>query len=87
MLARQRVALIDQLHQPLAIYMGVNLGRRDIGMAKHRLERAQVGSARQQVGSEGMAQDVRANPFGSDPRLPRQPAHDLEEANPAEMPG
>ena len=49
--------------------MGVDLGRGDIGVAEQRLQHAQVGAARQQMGGEGMAQDVRADAVGRDPGI------------------
>ena len=44
--------------QAIALYMGVDLGGRNIGVAEHQLDRAQVGAARQQVTGERVAQDV-----------------------------
>lgn len=45
--------------------LGVNLGGGDVGMAEHHLDRAQIGTARQQVGGKGVAQHVGADPvFG-----------------------
>ena len=42
--------------EPGAVYMGVDLRRRNIGVAEHRLQGAQIGAAFEQMGSEGMAQ-------------------------------
>ena len=55
---------VDQLNQPRAVDMGVNLRRGDVGVAKQRLQHAQVGAARQQVRGERVAQDMRADPVG-----------------------
>ena len=38
--------------------MGVDLRRRNIGVAEHRLQGAQIGAAFEQMGGEGMAQRV-----------------------------
>jgi hypothetical protein len=48
-----------QLPQPLARHVGVDGGRRDVGVAQQHLHRAQVGAVVQQVGREGVAQRVR----------------------------
>ena len=46
--------------------MGVDLGGGDVGMAEQHLHRAQIGAAFEQMGGEGVAQDVRADPLGRD---------------------
>ena len=51
------------LLQSRAVHMGVDLRGRDIGMAQHRLHRAQIRSAFEQMGGEGMAQSVRRHPL------------------------
>ena len=61
------MAAVDQFDQPRAVDMGIDLRRRDVGMAEQRLQHAQVGAARQQVRREGVAQDVRADPVRRDP--------------------
>ncbi len=50
--------------QALIQNMGVDLGRRDIGMAEHFLYRAEIRAMCQQVAREGMAQDVGRNLIG-----------------------
>ena len=65
--------------------MGVDLRRRDVGMAQQRLQHAQVGPARQQMRGKGVAQDVRADPLGRDPGQPGQRADDLVQPHPAQM--
>ncbi len=47
--------------------VGVDLGGGDVGVAEQGLDNAQVGAAFQQVGGEGVAQDVRADPSRVDP--------------------
>ena len=41
--------------------VGVDLGGGDVGVAEQGLHRAQIGAALQQVGGEGVAQDVRTD--------------------------
>ena len=45
--------------------MGVDLRRRDIGMAEQLLHDAQIGAVLQQMAGEGMAQHVRADIGGA----------------------
>src|SRR5438045_2064753 len=42
-----------------ALHMGVDLLRRDIGMAEHLLHAAQIGAVVEQVACEGVAQHMR----------------------------
>ncbi len=44
-------------------HVGVDLGRRDVGVAEHGLHRAEVRAAEQEVRREGMPQLVRADAF------------------------
>jgi hypothetical protein len=44
--------------QPLPVHMGVNLSGRDIGMTQQFLNHPQVGSTFEQVGGEGMPQQM-----------------------------
>src|SRR3546814_17293983 len=44
--------------------MGVDFGRRDVGMAQQRLHRAQVCAAFQQVSGKGVAQHMGADSLG-----------------------
>ena len=50
--------------QPVGGEMRVDLGRRDVGVAEHLLQRAQVAAAGQQMGGERVAQGVRAHAPG-----------------------
>jgi len=43
--------------------MGIDLRRRNIGVAEHRLHRAQVGAAFEQIGRKGVTQGVRRYPL------------------------
>ena len=51
-------AVVDPA-QALAVHVAVDLRRRERGMAEQLLDRAQVGSALEQVRCEGVAQPVR----------------------------
>src|SRR5205823_14848339 len=68
---------IFSLHDALPIC--VDLRRRQIRVAEHLLERAQVASARQQVRRERVAQRVRAHP-PLQARAPRVALDDLVDA-------
>ena len=48
------VELVEHRAQPFPGHVGVDLGRRNVRMAKHRLQGAQVGAVLEQVGGEGM---------------------------------
>lgn len=50
-------------------HVGVDLGSGDIAVPQHRLDRAQVGTIHQQVGSERVAQSVRGDMLGDTCRL------------------
>ena len=52
---RFAVELLVDLAQMLVGDVGVDLGRRDRGVAEHALHRADVGAVREQVGREGVA--------------------------------
>ena len=65
----KRVMGLDHLPQPLGLHMGVDLCRRNVRMAQHLLDRAQIRPAVQQVAGEAMAQHVRRKLCGIDPGL------------------
>ena len=65
--SRQRMMGGDDRLQPLRLDMGVDLGRRNIGMAEHLLQRAQIGTAGEQMAGKGMAQTVRRQGAGIEP--------------------
>jgi hypothetical protein len=52
---------LHHLGQVIARHVGVDLGGGDVGVAQQGLDDAQVGAAFQQVGGEGVAQDVGAD--------------------------
>src|SRR5215207_1383482 len=70
--------------QPFAREVGVELGGRDVCVAEHLLDRAEVAAAREQVGGEGVPERVRAHPV-REPGGLRVPANDLVEALAGEM--
>ncbi len=76
---------IDQRDELAGIDMGVDLRGRDVGMAEHGLQRAQIRAAFQQMRGEGMAKDVRADPCRIDAGFGGERADQLEQTHPAEM--
>src|SRR3954465_3300695 len=65
--------------------MGVDLSGRDIAMAEQHLTRAEVGAPFEQVGGEGVAKDVRADPVGRDAGSGGKLPHELVEPYAAQM--
>jgi hypothetical protein len=61
-------------------YVGVELGRRQVGVPEHFLDRAQVGSAFEQVSCERVAEQMRVNAERVEAGFGRQPAQDQEGA-------
>ena len=59
--------------------VGVDLRRRDVGMAEQQLDDAEVGAVVEQVGGEGVAQDVRRQLVGGDGGLQRVALDQLPE--------
>ena len=57
--------------QPLASDVGVDLGGGDVRMAEQGLDDPEVCAALEQVGGEGVPQDVGRDPFGIDARRDR----------------
>ena len=79
------MARIDQLDQPTAVDMSVDLRGRNIGMAKHSLQGAQVRAPGKQMRGESVAKDMRAD-FGSiQARLGRELLDNLEQPYPADV--
>ena len=60
--ARVRVAV--DVEQPCRVDVGVDLGRRQAGVAQQFLERTQVGAAREKVRREAVTQGVRGDTVG-----------------------
>ena len=59
---RPRMGVEVDVAEAIGGQMGVDLGRADVGVAEHLLQRPQIAAARQQVGGERVAQRVRAHP-------------------------
>src|SRR5512146_418142 len=65
-------------------YVGVELGGGEICVAEHLLDGAQVGAALEQVGREGVAEQVRVDAARLQPGLLGEPAQDQEGACPGQ---
>ena len=63
--------------------MGINFGCGDIGMAQQHLQGAQIRPPFQKMRCKGMTQDMRADPVGGNPGLPRQILDHLTQADAA----
>jgi hypothetical protein len=74
------VRSVIQLPTPPIGYVGVELGRGEIGMAEHLLNGTEIGAALEQVRREGVAEDVRVHAGGVEPRLGGQRPEDEERA-------
>ena len=79
------MAAVHQLDQPGGIDMGVDLGGRDVGVAKKGLEHAQIRAARKQVRGECVTEDMGADAIGSYPGKGSHAANQLEQPDPAEV--
>ena len=77
---RVRVRLEVQLAAAAIGYVRVELGRREVGVAEHLLDAAQVGAALEQVGRERVAQQVRVDALGLEPGLRGEAPQDQERA-------
>ena len=64
--------------------VGVDLGGREVGVAEHLLDAAQVGAALEQVGGEGVAEQMWVDALGLEPGDLGQPAQDQEGAGAGE---
>ncbi len=63
---------LDQPLQPFLENVGVDLRRRDVGVAQQLLHRPQIGAAIDQVAGERMPQHMRAYPLRIEPGGDRQ---------------
>lgn len=77
------VFLGDQRLQARFKHMGVNLGRRNVRMTKHGLDRSQIGPVGQKMGRKGVAQDMGRYALRRDFRFDRHFADQLKQADPA----
>ena len=78
--SRSRPGVEPRVHglQPRFEHVRVNLRRRQVGVAQHHLNRAQVGAAFEQMRGERVADDVRAE-RARQPRRGAVPFEDLPE--------
>src|SRR5260221_2956686 len=76
---------LDQGAQPVALDVGIDLRRRDIGVAEHLLDAAEIGAVIEQMAGEGMAQDMRRDARRIDARLDRERLEELAAAPPRQM--
>ena len=77
---RMRVRLEVRLPPAAIGYVRVELGRPEVGVAEHLLHAAQVGAALEQVGREGVAEEVRMDAIRVEPGDGCEPAQDQEGA-------
>ena len=85
MVSGERVAAVDQFHQPGCVDMSIDLSGCDIGVAKKRLEHPQIGAPCQQMRGKGMAKHMWADAIGCDSGQRCHPTHQLKQANAAQM--
>src|SRR5258706_1313148 len=81
----ERMSGLNRALQAVARDMGIDLGRRDIGMAEQGLDASKIGAALDQMRRKSMAQDVRRKAIRIDPRFDRQALQQLMTAPPGEM--
>src|SRR2546421_3347505 len=74
------MGLVVQLAPPPIGYVGVELGRGQVGVSEHLLDAAQVGPALEEVGRERVAQEVGMDPLRLEAGPGREPAQDQERA-------
>ena len=53
---------LDRRLEPVRLHVGVDLGRRDIGVPEHLLDRSQIGAAGEEMAGKGMPQHMRRDP-------------------------
>src|SRR5690349_14017371 len=75
-----RVRLEVQLATAPIGYVGVELGRGEIGVSEHLLDRAEVRAALQQMRREGVPQQVRVDTLGLEAGFRGQPPQNQERA-------
>lgn len=61
-----------------SIYVSINLGRTNVGVTEHFLDRSYVGAALKHVRGETMPQNMRRNPVRGDTDMSRPFADHLE---------
>ena len=85
-LTGQWVVFAHKLFELSVKYMGINLGRCDIGMAQKRLDGAKISPVLQEMRGEGMTQSVRRNSLGRDSCSNRQLLDKSKKPNSCQMP-
>ena len=78
------MGFLDHALEPVFCDMGVDFRGGDIGMAQQSLHAAQIRPAFHQMGGEGMAQHMRRNLGGIQPRFQRQALEQLMQPLPGE---
>ena len=63
----------------------INFSRRDIGVPQHRLKRAKISAAFEQMRCKGVAQDMRADSLGRNSCLCCKRAEELKQTHAAQM--
>ena len=58
------MAAVDEVDEASAVDMGIDFGRRDIGMAEHFLDDPQIGSTTEQMCREAVPQLMRMDGTG-----------------------
>jgi hypothetical protein len=75
-----RVRLEIQLPTASIGYVCVELGRREVGVPEHLLDRAEIRAALEKVRSEGVPKQMWMDAFRLEPRLAGEPPEDQEDA-------
>src|SRR6266446_5556757 len=76
---------LDQRLEPLAEDMGIDLRRRDIGMAEHLLDAAQIGAVVEEMAGEGVPQHMGRDARRVDPGGDGEVLEELAAAPPRQM--
>ncbi len=80
------MAFFDGFSQAGSTHVGIDLGRRKIGMPEERLDGSQICSSLEQIRGKGVAQNVGRNPILGNARLTRQFLEQQKEVLPAHRP-
>src|SRR5581483_10348439 len=83
---RVRVSLEVGVAPATVGHVQVDLRGREVGVAEHLLDAAEVGAALEQVRREGVPQQVRVDPLRLEAGLAGQPAQDQERARACQRP-
>src|SRR3954463_8379916 len=83
----ERVQVADHALQALVEDVGVDLRRRDVGVAEELLHDAQVGAVLEEVAREGVPEHVRADLVGAQARRPGDRLEVAGEGLPGQVPG